>query len=88
MTRIYTPRLGYCFVKQHKENPSGLYIVGQDSMIYEIVKLPNEVAPEYQEFQVGTKIIIKNGWRGIKAYEEKGETIYVMDFSSIVAIIE
>lgn len=88
MTRNYIPMSNFCFVKQYKDRPSGLYLVGQDSEIYEIIKLPEDMKTEYQDFQVGTKIIVKNNWRGIKAYEENGETVFCIDFPSIIAIVE
>lgn len=87
----YTPRSNYCFARQCNDPmQSGLVIVGQDSEIYEIVKMPDEVKTEYKDFNVGTKFIVKNNWRGFKVYEDSDtrRPVYCMDFQSIIAIIE
>ena len=91
MPRVYKPLPNFCFVKPYeKPSKAGLIIKGLDSEVYEIVCLPEKLTEEQQVFEVGTKIIVKNGWRGFKVYEDKqtDATIFCVDFNSVIAILE
>lgn len=92
MPRNYTPLKDFCFAKPYTPaSKSGLIIKGQDSEIYEIVKMPPKLSEQYEgKFDVGTKFIVKNGWRGIKVYKEieTSDTVFCIDFASIIATVE
>lgn len=91
MPRIYKPLPNFCFVKPYvKPSKSGIIIKGLDSEIYEITKIPDNLTEDQSDFKEGTKVVVKNGWRGFKVYEDKEtkENIFCIDLKSVIAIIE